>query len=232
MQYIASSGYSLVQATMILTRRTFQGLALSTLAGLTALVLTPQVEGRPKPPPPDYYPLPLGAWWKYQSTTSAGQTSDFTVKALQADKQSDGSHWIQTEVLSGSQFFVWYSKPQGRVLEHKTLYSQNNMTGHYEPVKLFLKNPLTKGDRWNWKGTGMMGVAIEEASQVVGAEEVVVPAGKFLAMKVETLVVQAGTEMKRTQWFANQVGMVKSLTESASLQSTTELIDYSFRKKN
>ncbi|BFM39112.1 hypothetical protein [Synechocystis sp. LKSZ1] len=215
----------------MLTRQTFQFLALGALASLTAIALPPRVEGRPTPPPPDYYPLPLEAWWKYQSTTSAGQKSEFTVKVLQAEKQNDGTSWIKTEVQSGSQFFVWYSKPKGQVLEHKTLYPQNNLTNLYEPVKLFLKNPLTKGDRWNWKGTGMMGVAIEETSQVVGAEEVVVPAGKFSAMKVETTVIQAGTEMKRTQWFANQVGMVKSLTESAAFQSTTELMDYSFRKK-
>jgi len=66
---------------------------------------------------------------------------------------------------------------------------------------------------------------------VVGPEQVVVPAGKFSAMKVVTDVTQGGATVKRTQWFANYVGMVKGMTESEGFKSTTELMDYSFRKQ-
>ncbi len=201
------------------------------VAVLAIAVAIPSLAQTRPVPPPDYYPLPVNAWWKYQSTTSAGNKSDFTFKVLKTEKQADGSTWIQTEVQSGSQFFNWYSKPKGWVMEHKMVYPQNNMEGVYQPVKKFIKNPMGKGDTWTWKGTGMMDVEIAESSTVLGPEQVVVPAGKFTAMKVVADVVQGGATVKRTQWFANYVGMVKSTVESSGFQSTTELIDYSFRKK-
>jgi hypothetical protein len=93
-----------------------------------------------------------------------------------------------------------------------------------------LKNPLTPGASWEWKGKGMMGVDIEESSRVGGPEMVEVPAGKFQAMKVETRVVQGGTGVQKTYWFANWIGLVKSVTDTGSVVSTTELLDYSFKK--
>ena len=57
-----------------------------------------------------------------------------------------------------------------------------------------------------------------------------VPAGKFQAMKVETKVIQAGTPVTKTYWYANWVGLVKSTIESPSFKSTGELLDYSFKK--
>jgi hypothetical protein len=76
----------------------------------------------------------------------------------------------------------------------------------------------------------MMGVDIEESNTVSGPETVEVPAGKFQAMKVETHVVQGGTPVTKTYWFANWVGLVKSMTDTGSVKSTTELMDYSFKK--
>lgn len=198
-----------------------------------AIAIPALAQTRPVPPP-DYYPLPVNAWWKYQSTTNAGNKSDFTFKVLKTEKQADGSTWIQTQTevpAANSQFLLWYSKPKGLVLEHKMVYPQNNMEAVYQPVKPLIKNPLSKGDTWTWKGTGMMDVEIAESSTVSGPEQVVVPAGKFTAMKVVTDVSQGGATVKRTLWFANYVGMVKGMTESDSFQSTTELLDYSFRKK-
>uniref|UniRef100_B8HM60 DUF3108 domain-containing protein n=1 Tax=Cyanothece sp. (strain PCC 7425 / ATCC 29141) TaxID=395961 RepID=B8HM60_CYAP4 len=210
------------------SRRRF--LVLLVTVVLLAIALPSLAQSRPTPPP-DYYPLPINAWWKYQSTTSAGQKSEFKFEVVKTEKQPDGTTWIQTAVTSGSQFFTWYSKPKGWVLEHKLVYPQTNREGVYQPVKKFIQNPMAKGASWSWQGTGIMDVAIEESSTVFGPEQVVVPAGKFSAMKVVTDVSQGGAKMKRTQWFANYVGMVKSETASDSFQSTSELLDYSFRKK-
>jgi hypothetical protein len=58
-----------------------------------------------------------------------------------------------------------------------------------------------------------------------------VPAGKFQAMKVVTKVVQGGTPVTKTYWYANWIGLVKSMTDTGSVQSTTELMDYSFKRK-
>jgi hypothetical protein len=34
----------------------------------------------------------------------------------------------------------------------------------------------------------------------------------------------------KTYWYANWIGLVKSTTESGTVKSTTELVDYSFKK--
>ena len=48
------------------------------------------------------------------------------------------------------------------------------------------------------------------------------------AMKVETKIVQGGTPVTKFYWFANWVGLIKSMTDTGSVKSTTELLDYSF----
>jgi hypothetical protein len=95
----------------------------------------------------------------------------------------------------------------------------------------YLKNPLAAGATWQWKGKGMMGVDIDESNEVAGAEEVAVPAGRFKAMRVVTKVMQGGTPVTKTYWFANHIGLVKSMTDTGSVQSTAELVDYSFKPK-
>ena len=185
-----------------------------------------------KEPPPDYYPLRVGDWWKYQSTTADGKQSEFTMTVLADEKQADGAVFHKVEIKSTIPIHEWYSKPSGWVLWHREFYTSNeSMKVAFEPVRQYLKNPLTTGATWSWKGKGMMGVDIDESNQVIGSEAVEVPAGKFQAMKVETKVTQGGQLVTKTYWYANWVGLVKSMTESGPVKSTTVLVDYSFKKK-
>lgn len=201
----------------------------SLLLILFALTVVAQ---KPKEPPPDYFPLRVGDWWKYRSTTADNKQSEFTIKVLGDEKQPDGTTRYHVETLTTFQsIHDWYSKPAGWVLMHRIAYPKNEaLKAEYQPVKQYLKNPLGAGATWDWKGKGMMGVDIEESSRVVGPEMVEVPAGKFQAMKVETKVIQGGMPVQKTYWFANWIGMVKSMTDSGSVKSTTELVDYSFKK--
>jgi hypothetical protein len=50
-------------------------------------------------------------------------------------------------------------------------------------------------------------------------------------MKVESKVNQGGTAMTKTYWYANWVGLVKSMTDTGAVKSTSVLVDYSFKKK-
>ena len=199
---------------------------------IMSLALLAVVAQKPQQPPPDYFPLRVGDWWKYRSTTADGKQSEFTIKVLSDEKQGDGTNLYLVETLSTFQpIHDWYSKPGGQVLMHRIAYPKNAaLKADYQPVKQYLKNPLSVGAAWEWKGKGMMGVDIEESSRVTGSEVVEVPAGKFQAMKVETKVIQGGTPVTKTYWFANWVGMVKSMTDTGTVKSTTELLDYSFKK--
>ena len=208
--------------------RTIAAILFVSLALLAVEAQKPQ----PSPPPPDYFPLRVGDWWKYRSATADGKQSEFTIKVLSDEKQADGTNRYLMETLTTFQpIHDWYSKPSGWVLMHRIAYPKNEaLKADYQPVKQYLKNPLSIGSSWEWKGKGMMGVDIEESSRVTGSEAVEVPAGKFQAMKVETKIIQGGMPVTKTYWFANWVGMVKSMTDTGSVKSTTELLDYSFKK--
>lgn len=200
---------------------------------LVLLTLAAAAGQKPKEPPPDYFPLRVGDWWKYQSTAANGTQSEFTTKVLSEEKQPDGSALYQVEIQSTFKpIHEWYSKPVGSVLWQREVYTSNeSMKVAFEPVRQYLKNPLSQGATWSWKGKGMMGVDIDESSQVIGSEMVDVPAGKFQAMKVETKINQGGTMVTKTYWYANWVGLVKSMTDTGSVKSSTVLLDYSFKKK-
>jgi hypothetical protein len=202
------------------------------LVGLGAVMGQKSSVGqKQKEPPPDYYPLRVGDWWKYESTTGENKKSEFTMKVLADEKQADGTVLHQVEIMSTIPIHEWYSKPEGWVLWHREAYPKNDMKVTFEPVRQFLKNPPATGDTWAWKGKGMMAVDIDESHQVTGSELVEVPAGKFQAMKVETKTTQGGQSLTKTYWYANWVGLVKSMTESSAFKSTTVLLDYSFKKK-
>ncbi len=179
-----------------------------------------------KEPPPDYFPLRVADWWSYRSTTADGKQSEFTMKVVSEDKGV-----FLVEIESAWPIQEWYSKPAGWVVWHREAFPKSNASVAFEPSRHYLKNPLGAGQTWSWKGKGMMGVDVDETSTVAAAELVTVPAGKFQAMKVTTKVIQGGTPVTKTYWYANWVGMVKSMTDTGTVKSTTELVDYSFRRK-
>src|SRR3954470_8543130 len=77
---------------------------------------------KPKEPPPDYYPLRVGDWWKYQSTTGDNNQSEFTMKVLADEKQADGTSLFQVEIMSTMPIHEWYSKPAGWVIWQREAY--------------------------------------------------------------------------------------------------------------
>ena len=174
----------------------------------------------------DYFPLRVGDSWKYRSTTADGKQSDFTIKVLSEEKENGEPRYLVETVSTFQPIHDWYSKPSGWVLMHRQEFVNTKMKAEYQPTKQFLKNPLTSGDSWNWKGKGMMGLEIDEQNEVSGPESVSVPAGRFQAMKVTTKVVQGGAPVTKTYWYAGGVGMVKSMTDTGAVKSTTELLEH------
>jgi len=178
----------------------------------------------------DYFPLDVGNSWKYRSTTADGKQSEFSIKVLSEEKDNGSTLYLVETVSTFQPIHDWYSKPTGWVLMHRQEYVKTGSKAEYQPTKQFLKNPLTSGDSWHWKGKGMMGLEIDESNQVSGPETVSVTAGKFEAMKVMTNVIQGGTPVTKTYWYAPGVGLVKSMTDTGSVKSTTELLEYSGKK--
>jgi len=196
---------------------------------LAILLFASAVEGaKPKGSAADYFPLRVGDSWKYRSTTGE---SEYSLKVLNEEKQADGSIRYQVEMLSGVQIQSWFSKPAGWVLLHWQRYPEHEgLEAKYEPPKQYLQNPLVAGTKWEWKGKDHTQMEFVEKNRVVGFETVTVPAGKFRAMKMVT-EVSGGAIMKKTYWYAEGVGLVKSMTEGGQLKYGFELVDYSFKKK-
>jgi len=211
---------------------------IATLLLLAALALTisPQIQAAQpivrKPPPPDYFPMRWKYLWKYKTKTAEGKETAFSIYNIHDDKQSDGAIWheLQTETSPTMKFDDWYSKSDGQVMDHHTEYEANCLKADYLPPRVILKHPLTDTLSWQWAGKGMMGVDMVENYNVSGPEEIVVPAGKFKAMKVVCEVTQNGAKANKTYWYGPNIGLVKSITESGPVKSTTELVSYDFPK--
>lgn len=75
-------------------------------------------------------------------------------------------------------------------------------------------------------------IDVEQQNEMIGLEEVTVPAGTFEAMRVETqmsmIMTVAGqtttTTWPMTSWYARDVGLVKSVSTLNSHPTTTELV--------
>ena len=191
---------------------------------------SPSLSGGASTGSKDYFPLRVGDTWKYRSTTADGKQSEFNIRVLNEENEKGNTLYLVETVSTFQPIHDWYSKPTGWVLMHRQEYVKAGNKAEYNPTKQFLKNPLTSGDSWHWNGKGMMGLEIDESSAVTGPETVLVSAGKFEAMKVMTIVVQGGAAVTKTYWYAPGVGLVKSMTDTGSVKSTTELLEYSVQK--
>lgn len=200
-----------------------QTLLLLLLAGSVAAQRT-------KAPARDYFPLRVGDSWTYRHSDDE---SEFTVKVLSEEKQADGTTRYVVEKLVGTPIHSWYSKPRGWVLLHRESYpQQEGLDVKYEPTRQYLKNPLTRGAKWTWKGKDITGMDFFESNEVVAPEVVKTPAGTFRTMKIVSRVRGTETSRTNTSWYADGVGLVKFTTEAGPLKYGWELVDYSFKKKS
>jgi len=201
---------------------------LPTIALTVFLLANTADSAKPKPAAGDYFPLRVGDSWNYRHTTGE---SEYSLKVLSEEKQPDGSTRYLVEMLSGVKILSWNSKPAGWVLLHHQGYPEHEgLEAKYDPPKQILQNPLVAGTKWEWQGKDHTQMEFVEKYQVVGFENVTVPAGKFRAMKV-VCEVAGGARMTRTYWYADGVGLVKSMTDGGQIKYGFELVDYSFKKK-
>jgi hypothetical protein len=181
-------------------------------------------------PPPDYFPLQVGYWWTYKSVEKGWE---FTLKVTGIENIGALKCYKVETIAANNQvmFIDYYHKSAGKVLMVKQVYptSKNEVT--YQPVREYLHNPLKVGDTWSWKGKGIMDVEIEDTSKVAKIENIAVPAGKFSAAEVDTKNIQGGMETTKKYWYAPNIGMVKSYTESSNMKNTAQLIKYNLSAK-
>lgn len=201
---------------------------LLTIALALFLAATSASAEKPKPPAADFFPLRAGDSWNYRNTSGDSQ---YSLKVLNEEKQSDGSIRYEVELLAGVQVRKFFSKPKGWVLLHAERYPEHEgLEAKHDPPKKYLPNPLKAGLKWNWAGRDSTQTEVTENSEVTGFETVTVPAGKFRAMKVVSKVTGGAALMTKTYWYADGVGLVKTTTVGGEIKYGSELTDYSFKK--
>lgn len=207
--------------------RTLLALALLSLApAFIALAEEPKAAA-------DYFPLRVGDSWTYRNTADG---SEYSLKVLSDEKQADGSTRYLVEKLAGPKdslvkIHIWFSNEKGWVLMHGERYPEHEgLEAKYESPKKYLPNPLVPESKWEWSGIDYTRTPMSEESRVVGSEEVIVPAGKFRAMKVVSHVTGSSSPVTKTYWYAEGVGLVKTTSEAGEIKYGSELADYSFKK--
>ena len=201
---------------------------LSVIALVTFMATLSAPAAKPSLAAADYFPLRAGDSWTYRNTSGG---SEYTLKVLSEEKQEDGSIRYLVEKLAGVQIRLWFSKPAGWVLLHLERYPEHEgLEAKYDPPKQYLRSPLVAGAKWEWSGLDQTRTQVEEKNRVIGFEKVAVPAGKFRALKMVSLVTGGATPMTKTYWYADKVGLVKTTTEAGQIKYGSELADYSFKK--
>ena len=202
-----------------------------TAALVTAAFLLVQAGFAAKPkskPSADYFPLRVGDSWTYRNTEEGG----YTLKVLSEEPHEGGTVRFVVELLSGVKVNNTYSKANGWVLFHAETYPEHEgLQATYDPPKQLLPNPLVVGQKWEWNGKDPTQVEHRESSRVVAVETVTVPAGKFRAMKVVSEISGASVPLIRTSWYAEGVGLVKTMNVGGQIKYGSELTDYSFKKE-
>ena len=201
---------------------------LCTIALALLLAASNAPAQKSKPAAADYFPLRVDDSWTYRNTSD---DSRYTLKVLKEEKQEDGSIRYLVEMLAGVQIHHLFSKPNGWVLLHHVRYPEHEgLEAKYEPPKQYLQNPLVTGFKWKWNGKDHTQQEFSEDNQVAGFETITVPAGKFRAIKLVSQVTGASSPMTRTYWYADGVGLIKTMTEAPTMKYGAELFDYSFKK--
>jgi hypothetical protein len=209
---------------MILSRGTAALVTATFLLALDAFAEKPKSK-----PSADYFPLRVGDSWTYRNTEAGG----YTLKVLSEEPQEGGTVRFVVELLSGVKMDRTYSKANGWVLFHAENYPEHEgLQATCDPPKQLLPNPLVVGQKWEWSGKDdPTQVEHRESNRVVGVETVTVPAGKFRAMKVVSEITGASTALIRTSWYADGVGLVKTMSVGDQVNYGSELTDYSFKKE-
>src|SRR4029079_13442567 len=170
-------------------------------------------------------PIAPGTTWRYNMTEELGKGLD--VSNLKPD--ADGKVRMPvlyrlegTEDVDGKALLKFEMHRAGtitntdllRVDEHGIIcWARMNLDGElvkFNPPQTMIANPLKKGAAWNFDGQAGE-LKVQQHYDVVGEEEIDVPAGKFQAFRIHGEQTTPN-HMTIDRWFAPGVGIVKDIT--------------------
>jgi hypothetical protein len=173
---------------------------------LVTLAMAPAAP-RLKEPPRPFHPVALGACWVYDDD---GVIETHRVnKVEERDKSTILTiEWSRPDRSEGSLETVEFS---ARELCRLGL----GAIPFKEPFCL-LRFPATAGDSWEYSLD--LPLSGQASMTVFGPEKVEVPAGKFMAYRVERVLPLEFTPNNSTAWYAPEVGLVKYVYHKDKVQ--------------
>lgn len=202
-----------------------------------------------------YLPIIAGATWNYKLTGPAPDTYTHTVLSVEGNSFIEQDVFNVGVTRQGTWNcdngnLIALDPPSGASANVST---ENNVAVDFQTTSIngvTLPGTINPGDTWSQsltlEGTQTINGASYPASnqltsdcKAIGVESVTVEAGTFDAMRVECqttmkLSLKMGEtplentlNLTGTNWYAKDVGLVKTLTTGLGFDSTTELLSYS-----
>ena len=191
------------------------------VAWLTAPVLAQQIR--------EPYPLHEGEHWTYRVNDGVG-TYQLTRKLESVTHNNDSSEDYRFVNSTPDQTWKeWFTYYEVKFFRTGVNWPAQNRWLFYEPGWPQLQRPLKVGDRSIYEGQLKEGETIKtvlEMTKAAAIETVKVPAGEFRAMRVELTQAIGDQLLRKTEWYADGVGIVKSVVDDGQHLIVTELLEY------
>lgn len=196
---------------MIIHTSFFHALAFPLLTLLAGIIASPGDIGPPRTFGVEYITYNPNLTLVYQ--TSFGETKANVVRkggVTYVTNEADRFQYNQQLIVDGDGVQVRQVYQKLKILAFVT--KENSVT--YSSPVMRIPFPLYEGKSWTWKGTEYIdrdSYGLEVAGKVTGIEKIVVPAGTFDALKIETSMKSAsGSFNTIREWYAPNIGMVKT----------------------
>jgi hypothetical protein len=179
----------------------------------------------------DYYPLKQGDKWTYEVWQVDGKGKKFTqeVSIPGTDKYDDKEYVILKQKDTRGTIRSFCLKDATGVYWKKIGASKSytpEVSSIFNPAIPILIFPLKAGSIWDWEGTlkiAFMNKKIKMHCEVVGEEEIEVPAGKFKCLKIHIHQQRNEEISDEYGWYAPGVGQIKYIGKELGKQ----LVSYS-----
>ena len=142
----------------------------------------------------------------YEVKTADGSTEH--TDTVTAAEEKDGA--VVVTMKLGAQ-----GRARKVMVSDKGLMVVSDAFRDYDPPAAQLKLPAKPGDEWDsTPPNAKLGDVTGRTNKVIGEEEIEVPAGKFKAIRVDTVISLSGERFTVSQWYAPGVGVVKMVKGS------------------
>lgn len=182
----------------------------------------------------DFFPLKVGSWWRYKI---ADTKTELTIAVTASEKiNKTDCYKVESSLREkGAPTLVilveYIHKAKNGVFEVKALEpaqkNKESLAGiNYFPHKKIIPTPLNIGDSWNYAGSELGINASIQKRTAVKKEKIDVPAGKFEAVQIDSVITNDGRKMYKSAWYVKGIGPVKLVSKSAGKTTNVVLVEY------